>query len=680
MTKSKSNIRDLGLMAFLFILWKLTFLFFQHPSFFFVPFSAAEELYRGLVAKELLEGLKMPFYEYRPDSYNGGFFVISLLASFFFKFFGNSLLAFKMTPLFWSLMTLIIWYRWIQLFWHPRIAFCFGLLFTFAPLTFSRYSLTGMGHHMETMLFTGMLLYLFFKIRSQSKPRLFDLVLVSLVAGVGLWFNYVFGVTLVALFVFILFDPESKKKLIKSLPVLLLFFLLGFSPWILSRTLLHIDGLSVHDQSLFSFFKIPQLNSWLLLGGYDQFVGARILFSWIPSSPVILFGKGLNLIYGSLLLLSLIVIVGFQRIRMVEKTINPALFFCIVYLFTFCAVFQVFQIQAVRLLIPAFPFLIALASCGLISLRYYNFPFARQAAKSLFLALFLVSLTSNAFALSRHFIGDIVKQKGFSYKTLGHAQDITLYYDETLVREIQKKTPQDAIDLKLELAQSWVERLDYDHFFDETEGVLAVPEWMQLYIDYSLGIALIDHFGDETVSYEYFEELKNQLPYKRYDQVLKGAFDEMSRNPIFDLSPFERPEVKSVSEDVKQHFIQAKAARLAEEQSGFLDFDALLLSLKNKGLSLPEEAQGNFFRGVGKYLFQRWTEKPFDLSLFDKTFELVPISLWEGAGIRFAEAQLWGHSQNITWMKKSFLSDQPNSYRNAFARGENQINELFEEK
>src|SRR5690349_8937401 len=65
-------------------------------------FREEEELYRGTIAQEIIRGLPTSLWNYQADEYSSGSIVIGLVAVPFFKFLGPSLLALKLVPLlFW---------------------------------------------------------------------------------------------------------------------------------------------------------------------------------------------------------------------------------------------------------------------------------------------------------------------------------------------------------------------------------------------------------------------------------------------------------------------------------------------------------------------------------------------------------------------------------------------------
>src|SRR2546428_2652070 len=102
---------SLGGFLLLFVASRLLYLVLIDPGHLYY---IGEELYRGAVAQELVTGLKMPFIDYRADSYAGGSLVVGVLAAGFFLLFGPTVFALKLAPLFLFTLALVLWYWTIQ--------------------------------------------------------------------------------------------------------------------------------------------------------------------------------------------------------------------------------------------------------------------------------------------------------------------------------------------------------------------------------------------------------------------------------------------------------------------------------------------------------------------------------------------------------------------------------------
>src|SRR2546426_388950 len=131
------------------------------------------------------------------EPYRGG--IVQELVPGFFLLFGPTLFALILAPLLVFTLALVLWYWTIQRAAGARVAGFFALLFCFSPPLFTSYSVTTMGFHSESIFFSALTVFLLFKMLSEEKPSLAYPVLLGLTAGFGLWFAYIYGLTLLAL-------------------------------------------------------------------------------------------------------------------------------------------------------------------------------------------------------------------------------------------------------------------------------------------------------------------------------------------------------------------------------------------------------------------------------------------------------------------------------------------------
>src|SRR3989441_11563384 len=174
----------LGGFLLLFVASRLLYLVLIDPGHL-VLLHGAEELYRGAIAQELVTGLKIPFTEYRADNYSGGSLVIGALAAGFFFLFGSTVFALKLAPLLIFTLALAIWYWTIQRAAGERMAGYFALLFCFSPPLLTAYSTASPCCHGESILFSALTVFLFFRMLSDEGSSPGVPVLLGLTAGVG---------------------------------------------------------------------------------------------------------------------------------------------------------------------------------------------------------------------------------------------------------------------------------------------------------------------------------------------------------------------------------------------------------------------------------------------------------------------------------------------------------------
>jgi len=247
MTPSDNARATLGWLLLLFVASHLLYLVLIYPTY--LSRQLLDELYRGTIAQELVTGLKMPFTEYRADNYSGGSLVIGPLAAGFFLLFGPTVFALKLAPLFLFTLALVFWYWTIERAAGERVARYFAVLFCFSPPLFTAYSVTAMGFHSESIFFSALTGFLLFRMLSDETGSLAFPALLGLTTGFGLWFTYIYGLTLLALLGFWVWYDKG----ILRLPRVLWFALgfgMGFSPWIVINVQTHFAGLVIYDMNV----------------------------------------------------------------------------------------------------------------------------------------------------------------------------------------------------------------------------------------------------------------------------------------------------------------------------------------------------------------------------------------------------------------------------------------------
>ncbi len=208
-----------------------------------------EEQIRGTIARELIQGLKMPFFNYRADNYSGGSLVVGIITVPFFLLFGQNIISLKLTAVTFSALILIFFYLFCDKFFNRRVAVIASFLFILSPKIFTVHSLVTMGFHSESILFSLTFIFLFYQIFCAQKISYLYFFLLGLVGGFGLWFTYIFAVTLIVAILF-WFNFERKFILKKEFYLFLSGFLIGFSPCLWFNFTHHFKGLEIIQQIL----------------------------------------------------------------------------------------------------------------------------------------------------------------------------------------------------------------------------------------------------------------------------------------------------------------------------------------------------------------------------------------------------------------------------------------------
>jgi len=217
-----------------------------------------DELYVGTIAQELVTGPAIPFLEYRTNNYMLGTLVMGGLASGVFRLVGPTVFALQLSALLVFTLVLVFWYWTIQRVADERVAGYFGFLFCFSPPLLTAYSVLAPGGHGESLLFSALTVLLFFRMLSDEGGTLRDPLLLGLVAGIGLWFDYIYGLTLLALLgVWLWHDTGMLWR--TRFACFALGFLVGFAPWIVINVQTHFAGLLIHGKNVWAHFGLAPL-------------------------------------------------------------------------------------------------------------------------------------------------------------------------------------------------------------------------------------------------------------------------------------------------------------------------------------------------------------------------------------------------------------------------------------
>ena len=221
------------------------------------------ELYTGTIAKQLIEGRILPIFDYQAYHNRGGSLVVGILTIPFFLLFGQSYFSLKLLALSFSLATFVLWYLFLARFFNKRVALLAGLFFILSPPFYTKFTLMNYGKHTESNLFTIMAIFIFFTLffknesfshspNSSQEPedmhanKKIYYAFFGLVSGFGMYFDYIFFITLFTCFVFwFIFDKRFILR--KSFLVFLVFFLIGLSPWIYYNVTHGLKGVCLDD-------------------------------------------------------------------------------------------------------------------------------------------------------------------------------------------------------------------------------------------------------------------------------------------------------------------------------------------------------------------------------------------------------------------------------------------------
>jgi len=188
----------------------------------------------GTIAKDIIEGLIMPFWDYQFSSYDGGTLLSGILVVPFFLLFGQTAFSFYLVAVIFSLGTLILWFLFLKKYFSERVAYIFSVLFIVSPYLFIRSSIVLAANHIQIVFFNIWFLFVFYKVFFNEKENKdlakynYGLFVLGFISGLGTWFCYSF---LVVLFVgFLFWYLCSKRFALLTLIAFLGGYLAGYSP------------------------------------------------------------------------------------------------------------------------------------------------------------------------------------------------------------------------------------------------------------------------------------------------------------------------------------------------------------------------------------------------------------------------------------------------------------------
>jgi len=324
----------------------------------------------------------------------------------------------KLAPLLVFTLALALWYWTLQRAAGERVAGYFAMLFCFSPPKFTAFSVMAMGFHSESIVFSALTVFLLFRMLSEEKPSLAYPLLLGLTAGFGLWFAYIYGLTLLAMLGFWLWHEKG----VLWRPHILWFamgFLVGFSPWIVMNLQTHFAGLVIYGKNVWEHFGLEHLLHDLAnprsLVPYEFFAGIA------SEDPRDLPRRAVNLLY-SLLYLGPILTAGILRLktgRSAPAGLRPIRLrlvrFATMYVVMFALAVQFSDFRFVRYHLPAYPFLFLFVAHSVARCQD-ALPVIQKKIQIVFLtSVVVLSIGTHAPLLSLDRPGYALSAKGYSY-------------------------------------------------------------------------------------------------------------------------------------------------------------------------------------------------------------------------------------------------------------------------
>jgi len=664
----------LGRLLLLFVASRLLYLVLIDPNYLLT--YPGEELYRGAIAQELVTGRTLPVTDYRADNYAGGSLVIGALAAGFFWLFGPTVFALKLAPLFLFTLALAFWYLTIQRYEGERVARYFAILFCFSPPLLTAYSVAAMGFHSESIVFSALTAFLLFTMLSEEKPSRAYPVLLGLTAGVGLWFAYIYGLTLLAMLGFWLWFEKGRFRRPRVL-WFALGFLAGFSPWIVMNVQNNLAGLVILGKNVWEHFGLEPLRDGL--AHPRELAPVEFLATLASDDDRDLYRRAVNLLY-SLLYLGPILTAGVLRLKMGRST--PAeprpirltfIGFGILYVVMFALAVQFSDFRYVRYYLPTYPFFFLFVAHSLARCQE-TLPLVQRKIKTAFLASVVVlGLGSHAPLLSLDRPGYALSAKGFSYAMMPvtylytHApagRDEREFIFQVAQRPffasiLPKLSSDDQRDLSLALVWMLADVAPLNgqaEAFSRLEPL--VPPGYDKYFYYQVGVTAMDRHPNEVPeAVAALEVVRHRSP-AAHHLALVGIYRQWARGAALERAPESLVDTPAaVAPELSPHYWRALgylAGRSWYDTGRSLS--QLNAHLQGFVPRLDPSVQRSFLQGIGQRLFAHFIHSPW---VSPAELERFPLAyqegLFEGWGMALGEDELyspfpWHGQASPVWM------------------------------
>jgi hypothetical protein len=699
---------SLGGFLLLFVASRLLYLVLIDPVY--VLAQPVDELYVGTIAQELATGPTLPFTEYRANNFALGTLVIGALAAGFFRLFGPTVFVLKLAPLVVSMLTLVFWFWTIRRHAGERVAGYFAVLFCVSPPLLTAYSVAALGDHSQSLVFSALTVLLLFRMLSEGaggarvpvapsnatgngpppaleeKPSAAYPLLLGLIAGFGLWFAYIYGLTLLTLLGFWLWHDKGRFWR-PHFAWFALGFLAGFSPWIAFNVQNHFAGLVINGTNgtkVWGHFGLEHL--WEGLAHPRTLAPVEFLRTIASDDSWILYRRAVNLLY-TLLYLGPILTTGILRLKTARSApaganypgrghrvstrkagtrpsrthpTRPTLVgFAILYLVVFVLAVQFSDFKDSRYHPPAYPFLFFFVAHSLARCQD-KVPRVRRQIQTVFLASVVVlGLGTHVPLLSLDRPGYAFSAKGYSYALMRFAYLATHAPagsdGREFIIELEQRPflsdilPKLASDDQRDLSHGIVVLLAYaaplnGQAEDFSRFERLVPSGFERHFYYQMGAtAMGQHPHELPKAVAAVEFLRHRTP-AMHHLALIGIYRAWPRFAALDSSPEALANAPAaVAPELSPHYWRAighLAGRYWYDNERSLSF--LNHHLQEFVPRLDPSVQRSFLQGVGEVLFVNHMYyhlvAPAELEHFPPAYHQ---GLFEGWGMALGEDALF---------------------------------------
>lgn len=256
---TKKDWYIITLLVCMFVALRLVFAIFSPYAYH------EEEIKQATLALDILRGkLQMPFWCYMDSPHSGGSILAGLTMVPFFLLFGKQLLTLKFaallyaTGLFACMTTLLKkYYTWKNII-LPLILLC-----VFSTPHYLQRNMFLLGNTVEFLCVAFLFIWLIDHIVINNKKQIGWFLLLGIIAGLGLWIQYLFIAFIGAFALFWALQKEARPR-IPTVFVFIAGFCIGFLPWIIYNILYGFPSiwgdLIAPEQSLSSLWGIAHLS------------------------------------------------------------------------------------------------------------------------------------------------------------------------------------------------------------------------------------------------------------------------------------------------------------------------------------------------------------------------------------------------------------------------------------
>ena len=369
----------------------------------------------GMLTKEIVEGLRMPWLDYITERASPGRPLYGFLFIPFQGLMAGSILSVKVFSIVWNMIILLLWYRLLRKYFGERVAFYFGLFFIFAPSILVNENLCLWHSHLaQSGILLVIALMLFYKIFYEGSSKSLYYCLLGLIGGIGLWFDPVFLFSLPVILLFLCIKDRCFLRT-RGFLLFILFLLVGILPWLFYFTTYHLSGFYVDKIpgffNLQSMAALPQKIN-IFFGDFFPY-----LFYFNGSQ------EGIRWIYYGIFLavfisLLLVNIRALKRLFFKEdkgyhgiglRSLPPETFLLFYVLLFFIIHVLMVECITVRFFTSIYPFILAIVAIGVSRAGKFRLPF--------FFLLIIFLITFHALDVARR-APFFIPWAGFSYPSV----------------------------------------------------------------------------------------------------------------------------------------------------------------------------------------------------------------------------------------------------------------------